>query len=137
MKSFSTAPSTQGASHKSKLMVIETRLPASLIWQGPLRSYHLSLCLQTDSIKPSPHKQASLSAAFKAIHGAQVHNLSWLLDPGGMPSDRGQSFSLSLYNHDIEGSDKELLEAGGGGAIGESHGRGKYSLTLKGEGLGQ
>ena len=77
--------------------------------------------------------------ALKA-HPAQVHNLSWLLDPGGILRSeglgKGTSFSLSLYNHDIEGSDKQLLE-GDGREIEESDREGKILLALRGKGLGQ
>lgn len=54
-----------------------------------------------------------------------------------MLNGRGKSFSLSLYNHDIEGSDKQLLEGGGGGAIRESQQEGKIQLCPKRRGLGQ
>ena len=48
-----------------------------------------------------------------------------------------KSFSLSLYNRNIEGSDKQLLEGDGGRDIEESNREGKIQLALRGEGLGQ
>lgn len=116
--------------------MIEGRLPGSLIWQGPPEIIS-SLRLQTDSIKSSPRKQTSLSAALKAVQGAQVHNLSWLLDPGGMLNGRARvslwAFIILTLRPLIGNSWKEV----GVGQYEKAARRGKYSYALKGQGLGQ
>lgn len=100
-----------GASNKSKLMMIERRLPAPPSGRALLRASHPSLCLQTDPETPA--------------HTSRPPSLPLLKpqDPGGTLSGRGRSFCLSLYDCDSEDSDKPPLDRGGGGAAEGPHTR--------------
>lgn len=138
MKSFSTAPSTQGCPINLNWWWLNG-VPRFTVWQGPPEIIiHPSVFTQIPW-KSSPRRQATSSAAFKAIQEAQVHNLlvTWsrrgILRGGGW--GRGRVFS-EHYNHDIEGSDKQLL-GGDGREIEESTEReGKILLSVRGKGPG-